>query len=217
MPRIRTIKPEFPQSESIGRLSRDARLLFLQLFTLVDDAGRTRASSRMLASLLYPYDDDASGLMNGWLDELEREGHIRRYVVDDTKYLELRNWLKHQKIAHPAASRLPAFPESSEVLMKPHECSRSLMTDLNPNLNLVSGPRTLTAEEKSGNRQERGNPRQGAISKDGKFIYFKRGSKEFNEYAAEYLEVIGDEPNATGDGRWFKWTGELADKYRMAK
>ena len=43
MPRIRTIKPEFPQSETIGRLSRDARLLFLQLFTLVDDAGRARA------------------------------------------------------------------------------------------------------------------------------------------------------------------------------
>ena len=56
MPRIRTIKPEFPQSESVGRLSREARLLFLLLFTLVDDAGRSRAASRMLASVLYPYD-----------------------------------------------------------------------------------------------------------------------------------------------------------------
>ena len=44
MPRIRTIKPEFPQSETVGRLTREARLLFLQLFTLVDDAGRARAA-----------------------------------------------------------------------------------------------------------------------------------------------------------------------------
>jgi hypothetical protein len=71
--RIRTIKPEFPQSESMGNVSRDARLLFVLLWTLCDDSGRTRAASRMLASLLYPYDDDAPGLIDGWLGELERE------------------------------------------------------------------------------------------------------------------------------------------------
>ena len=31
--RIRTIKPEFPQSESVGRLSRDARLLFILVWS----------------------------------------------------------------------------------------------------------------------------------------------------------------------------------------
>ena len=56
MGRIRTIKPEFPQSESVGRLSRDARLLFILLWTLVDDSGRTRGGYQLLASLLYPYD-----------------------------------------------------------------------------------------------------------------------------------------------------------------
>jgi len=42
MARIRTIKPEFPHSESMGRVSRDARLLFVMLFTIVDDEGRAR-------------------------------------------------------------------------------------------------------------------------------------------------------------------------------
>jgi hypothetical protein len=65
MGRIRTIKPEFPQSESVGRLSRDARLLFIQLWTVCDDSGRARGSSRMLASLLYPYDTDVLGLIDG--------------------------------------------------------------------------------------------------------------------------------------------------------
>jgi hypothetical protein len=73
MARIRTIKPEFPQSESIGRMSRDARLLFVKMWTLADDSGRLRASSQMLASLLYPYDDDAASLIDLWLAEIERE------------------------------------------------------------------------------------------------------------------------------------------------
>ena len=47
MARIRTIKPEFPQSESIGALTREARLLFVLLWTIVDDSGRC---SRILAT-----------------------------------------------------------------------------------------------------------------------------------------------------------------------
>ena len=76
MARIRTIKPEFPQSESMGRVSREARYCFIMLWTLADDSGRLRGNSRMLASLLYPYDDDAGALISGWLDELEREGCV---------------------------------------------------------------------------------------------------------------------------------------------
>lgn len=127
MPRIRSIKPEFPQSETIGKLSRDARLLFIQLWTVSDDSGRTRAASRMLASLLYPYDDDAPALIGGWLDELEKGGCIRRYEADSSSYLEIVNWLKHQKIDHPTKSRLPPFRESSRGLAT---SSRILATDL---------------------------------------------------------------------------------------
>lgn len=110
MARIRTIKPEFPHSESIGRVSRDARLLFLMLFTIVDDAGRARAASRMLASLLYPYDDDAKTHIVQWMFELEREGCVRLYHVEGNAYLEIEKWLEHQKIDKPSKSRLPAPP-----------------------------------------------------------------------------------------------------------
>lgn len=136
MARIRTIKPEFPQSEKIGKLSREGRLLFILLFTLVDDAGRARAASRMLASLLYPYDDDASAKMDGWLAELERGGHIRRYQVDGSQYLEIAKWLEHQKIDRPSDSKLPAF---SGDLAIPRESSRALDADLvSSTLDLVS-------------------------------------------------------------------------------
>src|SRR5262245_47324676 len=112
MARIRSIKPEFPQSETIGRLSRDARLLFIQLWTIADDFGRTRAASRLLASLLYPYDDDARELLPAWLVELEDSGHVRLYEFNGCEYLEISNWLKHQKIDHPTPSKLPEFRET---------------------------------------------------------------------------------------------------------
>lgn len=123
MARIRTLKPEFPQSESIGRLSRNARLLYVNLITTVDDAGRARGSSRMLASLLYPYDNDAPGLIEDWLQELEREGCARRYEFEGSTYVDLPNFLKHQKIDKPSQSRLPKFEDGSRVVAKPREVS----------------------------------------------------------------------------------------------
>lgn len=120
MARIRTIKPEFPLSESIGRLSRDARLLFIQLWTICDDEGRTRAASRVLASLLYPFDTDAPSLIEGWLSELEVAELVVIYTNDGNTYLQVNNWRKHQKIDRPSASRLPA-PDAST---QPREHSR---------------------------------------------------------------------------------------------
>jgi hypothetical protein len=123
MARIRSIKPEFPHSESMGRVSRDARLTFIQLWTLSDDAGRLRGNSRMLASLLFPYDDDAKDLIDGWLGELEREGCVIRYLIEGTSYVQVCNWLTHQKIDKPTPSKLPAPPEKSRVVESPREVS----------------------------------------------------------------------------------------------
>jgi hypothetical protein len=130
MARIRTIKPEFPQSESIGRVSRDARLLFIQLWTICDDSGRARADSRMLASLLYPYDQDEESAVrtsrkdiDGWLGELETQECLIRYSVDGNTYLQVCNWLNHQKIDKPSASKIPPFDESSRILANPREHS----------------------------------------------------------------------------------------------
>jgi len=123
VPRIRTIKPEFPQSESMGLVSRDARLCFLMLWTLSDDEGRTRGHSRALASLLFPYDDDAPSQIDAWLSELEREGCIVRYAVDGAHYVSVANWMSHQKIDRPTPSKFPAPPER---IANDREPSRSI-------------------------------------------------------------------------------------------
>jgi len=111
----------------MGRVSRDARLLFVQLWTICDDSGRTRAASRMLASLLYPYDDDAPSLIDTWLTELEAEQCIVRYRVDGSTYLQVCNWLNHQRIDKPSASKVPQFVEASRILANPREGSCLLL------------------------------------------------------------------------------------------
>jgi len=135
MARIRTIKPELPHSETLGSVSRDARLLFINLFTIADDSGRGRATSRLLASLLYPYDDDAGELIDGWLGELHVVGAIRLYEVNSTRYFDIPKWLEHQKIDKPSASRLPEY---SREFAKPLEGSSA---DLGPST-LDRGPST---------------------------------------------------------------------------
>lgn len=116
MARIRSIKPELPQSESMGKISREARLLFIQMWTLADDEGRLRGNSRMLASLLFPYDDDAPALIDGWIFELIEEHCIIVYEVGNATYVQICNWLIHQKIDKPSKSKIPEFGDSSRIL-----------------------------------------------------------------------------------------------------
>lgn len=141
MARIRTIKPEFTQSESMGRVSREARLLFILLWTFVDDSGRARGHSRVLASHLYPFDTDAASLIDGWIDELEREDCVVRYEVGGTTYIQVTHW-SHQKIDKPTPSRLPPFsddakrvsPKSRERVENIREDSREVPNSPRPYL-----------------------------------------------------------------------------------
>jgi hypothetical protein len=110
MARARTIKPQFMRSRSMRAVSAMARLTFIQLWLVADDAGRLAAHPRSFAHRLYPGDVEAAGLLTGWLDELERQHCIERYTVDRLNYLRVVNWRRHQKIYHPTPSRLPARP-----------------------------------------------------------------------------------------------------------
>src|SRR5476651_742551 len=119
MARARTIKPNFMRSRSMRAVSPMARLTFIQLWLVADDAGRLMVYAN-LTLRLYPDDADARAGLPGWLAELEREHCIERYTVEGTDYLRIVNWRRHQKIYHPTPSRLPARPvgarqESGEV------------------------------------------------------------------------------------------------------
>lgn len=115
MPRIRTIKPEMPEDEKLGRCSRDARLMFVYLITQSDCHGNQRATLPLLRGKLFPYDDDINlAGVRCWLDELERAGLVSLYEVDGQSYLHICNWTKHQKVHKPAPSTIPQPPGTDE-------------------------------------------------------------------------------------------------------
>lgn len=141
MPRIRTLKPELPQDEKVGSVSRDARLLWLMMFTLADDEGRFRAHPGLLASACFPYDGLSPDTVGAWCDELVRAGLVAVYRVSGQVYGAITNWSRHQRIDHPAPSKLPSPPDESvdplsevekEALASSREDSRGFATDHDP-------------------------------------------------------------------------------------
>ena len=117
--RIRCIKPEFWISESVGRISREARLLFVGLWSFADDSGRGRGAFPAVSGALFPYDVDALSRLPGWFAELEVEGMVFRYKAEDgNTYYQIPNWLKHQRIEKPSASKIPEFSDSSQTITR---------------------------------------------------------------------------------------------------
>jgi hypothetical protein len=123
--RIRSIKPEFAASESMGNISREARLLFILLWTIADDDGRTRGNHRYLAHQLFPYDADAELHIAGWLRSLEAEGCIQQYHEERGDYILITHWKDHQKIDHPRRSKLPAPAQVGQARLELPELPRS--------------------------------------------------------------------------------------------
>ncbi len=110
MPRHRTIKPEFPHWPGISRVSRDARLLFIYLWTVVDDAGRWEMDREYLLDQYFDGDTDAPMCLAMWLGELAREDCLELYRIDDVEHLRVVNWRRLQTIDRPKPSKLPASP-----------------------------------------------------------------------------------------------------------
>lgn len=106
-PRIRSLKPEMWQDEKVGKVSRDARLLFIGLITLADDDGRFRALPSVILGHVFPYDSDAMRRLGAWMDQLQDVGLVDLYEVAGTQYGVLPHFCEHQKINRPTPSLLP--------------------------------------------------------------------------------------------------------------
>ena len=110
--RIRTIKPEFWRSEDIAALSIEDRLLFIGLWSYVEDNGVGRDEPQLIQCDLYPLDTftEASLRTHGGLMRLSQQGLITRYEgPDGRRYLQINSWDKHQKINRPSKPRFPQY------------------------------------------------------------------------------------------------------------
>lgn len=110
--RIRSIKPEFWRSDDISKLSVEDRLLFIGLWSYVDDNGVGVDKLSLVATDLFAddvaKDSETFARVSRGLQELSEGGLIVRYTVDGKDFLEICNWSRHQRIDKPNKARHPA-------------------------------------------------------------------------------------------------------------
>jgi hypothetical protein len=109
--RIRTIKPDLFRSPSMRHLPLEARFFVVGLITEADDEGRFVASSKALAGALFPHDAAVTAArIERWLHLAVGIGTVQLYDCDGVRYGWFPMWGEHQRISHPAPSRLPNPP-----------------------------------------------------------------------------------------------------------
>jgi hypothetical protein len=143
--RIRSIKPEFWRSRHVAQLPWELRLLFVGLWSYVDDNGVGFDDPWQIAADVFPLDPDpvevrakvSEGLAR--LSREVREGSpvpfIVRYEVAGKRYLYITGW-PHQRIDKPSKPRYPLPPDDALT------CADS-QSDPDPRESVVSPPETL--------------------------------------------------------------------------
>lgn len=113
MARIRSIKPDFWESEEIAGLSRDARLLYIATWNIADDEGLLRWTAPYLKSSAFIYDDDLSvDGVAALMGELESADLVVTYRVGPKQLAHgwIPSFRRHQKPNRPQPSKLPPPP-----------------------------------------------------------------------------------------------------------
>jgi hypothetical protein len=115
--RIRSIKPEFWRSEDITSLSVETRLLFIGLWSYVDDNGVGVDSDKIITADLFANEDEVNewrDLVSRGLHELASRALVTRYTVSGKPFLYVNGWPKHQKIDRPSKARYP-MPDEADA------------------------------------------------------------------------------------------------------
>lgn len=120
--RIRSIKPEFWRSEDITALDWETRLMFIGLWSYVDDNGVGPDRLADIAADLFAGDLESDARetfarVSRGLQTLAEAGRITRYIADGKRLLHVTNWLKHQRIDKPNKARYP-LPTSGNAQIR---------------------------------------------------------------------------------------------------
>lgn len=130
--RIRTIKPEFWTSLDMAKVSEPALILAIGLLNYADDKGYFVADPRLIHGALTPLRQLSRPIMD-CLKELTEVGFISLCTgTDGRPYGHVVNFLKHQNINRPKASRIAscwseASLNSGHAEMKPKLSANPVM------------------------------------------------------------------------------------------
>ena len=103
--RIRCVKPDFWTDSLMVQLPILSRLIFIGTWNVADDHGWIEDDLERLRMLIMP--NESAETFEPYFDILILCGRIERYQSEDGKaVLRIVNWEKHQRVDHPAKSKL---------------------------------------------------------------------------------------------------------------
>ena len=112
MARIRYLKPDFFKDSKLSKIGPFARLFFQGLWCQADREGQLEDDPEKLNFEIIPYDFHA-GKVNAeiLLRELHSSGFILRYEAAGKRYIQIKNFMKHQKPHHTEKHSLISPPK----------------------------------------------------------------------------------------------------------
>jgi hypothetical protein len=93
MPRMRTLKPTFFSNDQLAEVHPLGRLLFQGLWCMADREGRLEDRPKRIKAEVLPYDN---ANVERLLCDLEARGFILRYCIGEDRFIQVRNFAKHQ-------------------------------------------------------------------------------------------------------------------------
>lgn len=123
MARQRFIWPDIWKDPTFGRLTDAEQVMFIGLFSIADDVGRTIADPEFLRAELYTYRDTTNKKVRAIRDSVvAKVESVWLYERDGVEYIALTKWSEYQKPKYPKPSKLPpplpeigeAFPQNRE-------------------------------------------------------------------------------------------------------
>lgn len=102
--RIRTIKPEFWQNETIACLPEFTRLVAIALLNYADDHGYFMANHKLIAGNLFPFEDDSKKIPRA-IQELSCVDYLELGIDSKGRHVaRVVNFDKHQRVDKPKPS-----------------------------------------------------------------------------------------------------------------
>ena len=132
------------------------RLVFIGLWSYVDDNGVGRDVEKLIVADLFPLEDDPRDTLatvSRSLARLSEGGQITRYTVEGKPYLYVNAWSKHQRIDKAAKSRYP-LPTSDNT--EPRETVATPSRDLREGSPIGEGEKGRRGEGEKHSPSERG-------------------------------------------------------------
>ena len=184
MARIRTIKPEFWSHEELSALPESTHMLAGALLNYADDEGYFNANPMLIKAACFPLREPSVKIPES-LQSLQTMGYVELGTAPDGKrYGRIVHFLTHQKVSHPAKSKIKEIQILWEPSGKPPEFLQSPPEPLRPELNREQGTGNREENTLVGQLPDVGDPTQSPAK--------KTNGTHYRPQAVEILQFLND-------------------------